>query len=124
MAVSMGSSPEGEPIPDMNTTPLIDVMLECREMIEPQAQKNGIHLSFPQFGCSCFVHADRTRVKQVLINLLSNAVKYTRDRDLALIDTPPELRIQLVREKIGLIHAVAYTHSHADHLFGLDDLRI
>lgn len=41
-----------------------------------------------------------------------------------LIDTPPELRMQLVRERIGTIHAVAYTHAHADHLFGLDDLRI
>jgi phosphoribosyl 1,2-cyclic phosphate phosphodiesterase len=41
-----------------------------------------------------------------------------------LIDTAPELRLQLVREGIGLIHAVAYTHAHADHLFGLDDLRI
>jgi phosphoribosyl 1,2-cyclic phosphate phosphodiesterase len=41
-----------------------------------------------------------------------------------LIDTPPDLRTQLLREGIGLIHAVAYTHEHADHLFGLDDLRI
>jgi phosphoribosyl 1,2-cyclic phosphate phosphodiesterase len=41
-----------------------------------------------------------------------------------LVDTPPELRIQLIRERLGLIHAVAYTHAHADHLFGLDDLRI
>ncbi|MBX7167208.1 MAG: MBL fold metallo-hydrolase [Pirellulales bacterium] len=41
-----------------------------------------------------------------------------------LIDTPPELRMQLVREKIGLIHATLFTHSHADHLFGLDDLRL
>jgi phosphoribosyl 1,2-cyclic phosphate phosphodiesterase len=41
-----------------------------------------------------------------------------------LIDTPPELRLQLLREDIGLVHAVAYTHGHADHLFGLDDLRI
>lgn len=41
-----------------------------------------------------------------------------------LIDSPPELRLQLLRERIGLIHAVAFTHAHADHLFGLDDLRI
>lgn len=41
-----------------------------------------------------------------------------------LIDTPPELRVQLIRERIGLVHCVLYTHAHADHLFGLDDLRI
>lgn len=41
-----------------------------------------------------------------------------------LIDTPPDLRTQLIREQIGLAHAVLYTHAHADHLFGLDDLRI
>ncbi len=41
-----------------------------------------------------------------------------------LIDTPPELRIQLIRERIGVIHSVLYTHAHADHLFGLDDLRL
>jgi phosphoribosyl 1,2-cyclic phosphate phosphodiesterase len=41
-----------------------------------------------------------------------------------LIDTPPELRLQLTREGIGLAHAVLYTHAHADHLFGLDDTRI
>jgi phosphoribosyl 1,2-cyclic phosphate phosphodiesterase len=41
-----------------------------------------------------------------------------------LIDTPPDLRNSLLRERIGLIHSVLYTHEHADHLFGLDDLRI
>jgi phosphoribosyl 1,2-cyclic phosphate phosphodiesterase len=40
-----------------------------------------------------------------------------------LIDTTPELRLQLVRAQVGLIHAVLYTHYHVDHLFGLDDLR-
>ena len=57
---------------------LVDVMLECQAMIEPQAQKSGIRMSFPQFDCPYFVNADRTRVKQVLINLLSNAIKYNR----------------------------------------------
>lgn len=41
-----------------------------------------------------------------------------------LIDTPPDLRTQLLREQIGIIHAVVFTHEHADHLFGMDDLRL
>jgi PAS domain S-box-containing protein len=59
---------------------LVDVMLECQAMIEPQAQKIGIRMSFPRFDSPYFVKADRTRVKQVLINLLSNAIKYNRAR--------------------------------------------
>ena len=57
---------------------LPDVLLDCQAMIEPQAQKTGIRVSFPQFDSPCFVHADRTRLKQVLINLLSNGIKYNR----------------------------------------------
>ena len=57
---------------------LVDVMLECEAMIEPQTQKNGIRMSFPRFESPYFVKADRTRVKQVMINLLSNAIKYNR----------------------------------------------
>src|SRR5688572_4065701 len=38
-----------------------------------------------------------------------------------LIDTPPDLRTQLLREGIGQAQAVAFTHGHADHLHGLDD---
>lgn len=41
-----------------------------------------------------------------------------------LIDTPADLRGQLIREKIGIVHAVAFTHEHADHIMGLDDLRL
>jgi phosphoribosyl 1,2-cyclic phosphate phosphodiesterase len=41
-----------------------------------------------------------------------------------LVDTPPDLRTQLLREKVGVVHATLYTHDHADHVFGLDDLRL
>lgn len=42
-------------------------------MIDPQAQKAGIRVSFASFDSPCFVEADRTRLKQVIVNLLSNA---------------------------------------------------
>jgi PAS domain S-box-containing protein len=57
---------------------LLEVMLECRAMIEPQAQKRGIKMTFPRFEIPWFINADRTRVKQVLINLLFNAIKYNK----------------------------------------------
>lgn len=41
-----------------------------------------------------------------------------------VIDTPPELRLQLVRAGCRAVHAAVFTHSHADHIMGLDDLRI
>jgi CheY-like chemotaxis protein len=57
---------------------LAEVLQECQDMIEPQAQKRSISLVFPQFDAPYFVQADRTRMKQVLINLLSNAIKYNK----------------------------------------------
>jgi PAS domain S-box-containing protein len=55
---------------------MTDVLQDCKGMIEPQAAKRGITMTFPRFDNVFYVHADRTRVKQVMINLLSNAIKY------------------------------------------------
>ncbi len=62
----------------MEAVSLAEVMSECEAMTEPQAQKNGIRVDFTRFDTPYFVHADRTRVKQVVINLLSNAIKYNK----------------------------------------------
>ncbi len=68
---------------------LVEVMLECRAMIEPQAQKRGIGMTFPRFEIPYFVKADRTRVKQVLINLLFNAIKYNKPGGAVAVECTP-----------------------------------
>ena len=70
-------------------TSLAEVILECQAMIEPQAQKGGIETSFPRFDLPCFVLADRTRLKQVLLNLLSNAVKYNHPGGTVVLECVP-----------------------------------
>jgi CheY-like chemotaxis protein len=76
---------------------LAEVMRECQAMIEPQAQKRGISVAFPQFEILYFVKADRTRMKQILINLLSNAIKYNKVGGTVVVDyitsTPGRIRI-------------------------------
>ncbi len=78
---------------------LNDVMRECQVMIEPQASLRGIGMTFPADTTPCFVTADRTRLKQVLINLLFNAVKYNRPNGKVSIDCiplpPNSLRIKV-----------------------------
>ena len=76
---------------------LTEVMGECHAMIEPQAQKRDIRMTFPRFEIPYFVKADRTRLKQVLINLLSNGVKYNKVGGTVVVDytasTPGRIRI-------------------------------
>jgi phosphoribosyl 1,2-cyclic phosphate phosphodiesterase len=80
----------------------------------------GTSVGVPVIGCGCAVcrstdpRNHRTRCGLALGLPQGNL----------LIDTPPDLRMQLVREGIGIVHAVVYTHEHADHVFGLDDLRL
>lgn len=55
-----------------------EVMAECQAMIQPQAEKRDVRVSFPPFDVPHFLKGDRIRIKQVLINLLSNAIKYNK----------------------------------------------
>lgn len=57
---------------------LADVLRDCKTMIEPQAEKQSITVNFMDIDTPHIVHADRTRLKQILINLLSNAIKYNK----------------------------------------------
>jgi signal transduction histidine kinase/CheY-like chemotaxis protein len=80
---------------------LAEVMLECRAMIEPQAQKRGIAMTFPKFAATHYVSADRTRVKQVLINLLFNAIKYNKPDGAVFVEMelrPPDVIRVCVRD--------------------------
>jgi len=87
-------------------TSLADVMLECQAMIEPQGQKRGITMTFPQSGIPYFVDADRTRLKQVLINLLSNAIKYNQAHGTVIVEctmrTPERVRVSVRDSGAGL----------------------
>jgi PAS domain S-box-containing protein len=85
---------------------LVEVMLECRAMVEPQAHKRGIGMTFPRFDVPQFVSADRMRVKQVLINLLFNAVKYNRPGGTVTVEclesAPNSVRISVRDTGAGL----------------------
>ena len=76
-------------------------------------------MGVPTIGCDCATchskdpHDRRTR-PSVLVEFDGHAV---------LIDSTPDFREQALRERIQHLDAVLYTHGHADHILGLDDLR-
>ena len=80
----------------------------------------GTSMGVPMIGCHCDVCTSRNPRNQ---RTRAGALVHT-SRGNFLIDAPPELRLQLVREQVDLIEAVVFTHAHADHILGLDDLRI
>ena len=85
---------------------LADVLLECRAMVEQQAKKRDLKLTFPIFDTPHFVLADRVRVKQILINLLSNAIKYNQQGGAVVLDCttigPGRTRISIRDTGTGL----------------------
>jgi phosphoribosyl 1,2-cyclic phosphate phosphodiesterase len=80
----------------------------------------GTSVGVPVIGCDCNVCLS-TNPKN---HRTRTCVAVHADEGTFLIDTPPELRLQMVRERIRVAEAILYTHGHADHLFGLDDTRL
>jgi phosphoribosyl 1,2-cyclic phosphate phosphodiesterase len=80
----------------------------------------GTSFGVPQIGCDCAVcRSTDPRDKRTRSGAILEAGGST-----ILIDTPPELRLQLIAGGFSGIDAVVYTHEHADHVNGIDDLRI
>jgi len=85
---------------------LMEVVLEARALIEPQALKRGIRMTFPDSLVARYVSADRTRMKQVLINLLFNAIKYNAPGGTVVVHCslvePKSIRISIRDTGVGL----------------------
>jgi PAS domain S-box-containing protein len=83
-----------------------EIMRDCQSFMESQAQQRGIRITFPQVDSAWFVHADQTRVKQVLINLVSNAIKYNSEHGAVEIkcsvDSPERIRVSISDTGAGL----------------------
>ena len=80
-------------------------------------------MGVPTLGCGCAVCTSTDpRDKRLRPSLLLQWRDGGRDR-VVLIDTGPDFREQALRNKLTRVDAVLYTHGHADHIFGLDDVR-
>jgi phosphoribosyl 1,2-cyclic phosphate phosphodiesterase len=80
---------------------------------------SGTSMGVPTIGCDCAVcHSTDPRDRRTRPSVM---VSYNGRH--VLIDTTPDFREQALREKITRVDAVLYTHTHADHILGIDDLR-
>jgi phosphoribosyl 1,2-cyclic phosphate phosphodiesterase len=80
----------------------------------------GTSFGVPQVGCFCAVcRSPDPRDKRTRVGAVVESAGGTR----LLLDTPPELRVQLIANGIDRVDAVLFTHDHADHTHGLDDIR-
>ncbi|HEX5435785.1 MAG TPA: MBL fold metallo-hydrolase [Gemmatimonadaceae bacterium] len=80
----------------------------------------GTSFGVPQIGCRCEVcRSADPRDRRTRTGAFVESDEGTR----LLIDTPPELRLQLVAARVDKVDAVLFTHDHADHVHGIDDLR-
>src|SRR5271166_566528 len=80
---------------------------------------SGTSVGVPTIGCHC----DVCRSEDPRDKRLRPSVLVSYDGRNVLIDTTPDLRQQALRARIERVDAILFTHSHADHIMGLDDVR-
>ena len=80
---------------------------------------SGTSQGVPIIGCQCAVcQSDNPKDKR-----LRSSVMIEKGSTRIVIDTGPDFRQQMLREKVTNLDAVLFTHSHKDHMAGMDDIR-
>jgi phosphoribosyl 1,2-cyclic phosphate phosphodiesterase len=85
---------------------------------------SGTSMGVPTIGCQCAVcRSTDTRDKRTRPSVMLQFADAGGATRTILIDTTPDFRYQAMREDIRRVDAILYTHGHADHILGLDDIR-
>jgi len=90
---------------------------------------SGTSMGVPTLGCTCAVCTDArlpnspNRRTRPSIAISYGAFSNGKPAHTILIDTGPDFHHQAIHENITAVDAVLYTHAHADHILGMDDLR-
>ena len=82
-----------------------ELMHECATIIEPLALKHNVDTMFSNLADSTYVHADKIRLKQIMINMLSNAIKYNKVGGSVVVDyafSQNSLRICVIDTGAGM----------------------
>src|SRR5262249_49885680 len=102
----------------------------------PQRRCRGMSLTFTILGCSSSTGVPRVvlgwgagdpnnpKNRRRRCSLLVERHDAAGKRTAVLVDTSPDLREQLLGAEVGWLDGVLFTHSHADHTHGIDDLRL
>jgi phosphoribosyl 1,2-cyclic phosphate phosphodiesterase len=108
-----------EKAPSLPSASRFDAMLDDFDSASILVLGSGTSVGVPMIGCHCKVcQSPDPRDKRLRPSVL---VRFGAHR--VLIDTSPDFRYQALRFGIDRLDAILYTHSHADHILGLDDVR-
>lgn len=84
---------------------------------------SGTSVGVPTIGCPCAVcHSEDPRDRRLRPSILVSYQAEGRQRNV-VVDTTPDFRQQALAAGFSDLDAILYTHSHADHIMGLDDVR-